>query len=621
MKKSQLKWGLIVSYNPKINKKVLLTLIAALKQDPDSTINEWADERRVLPSKSSAEPGRYRTSRMPYLKEPMEVLSPNNPTEQIKVIKGTQLGWTEIGNNWILATIDLYPSPMMMVMPTADLAERHSKQKIAPSIELCPTVADKLSPPKSRSGGNTILIKEFTGGILAMAGANSGSSFRSSSYKNIFLDDVDGFPLDVAGEGSPLELAKNRADAFSNRKIYTNSTPTVAGRSNIEKEYENSDQREYFVPCPFCSHKQTFIWANVIFNTKENGDIEGEVKYKCEECGTLIDEGLKQGMLESGEWIAQNPGHIYAGFKLSSLYSPLGFVSWKKITIEFLEAKRAAAQGDISKMKRWINTRLAECWEEEYEEVSDTGLLERAEEYNADVPNGVRVICAGIDTQDDRLEVEILGIGANNEKWGIEFLILYGDPALPDVWLKLDQALSKEYTHESGAKICVFAGAVDMGGHRTDNVISYTRQRETRRIWAVKGSTAIAAPIVNKRVSKRKKGDGKFFMAGVNSAKDSVYSSLKIEVPGAGYSHFPIGNGYDKEYFKQLTGEKRDRKGRWQSKRPRVEGLDCRVYALVALAITGLDVNYLESKDMTVGLAVGGKPRKTRRQISKGVSR
>lgn len=605
-----------MSHNPEL----LEMLLGAIRPDPDYTIDQWADKFRLLPDKGSAEPGQYRTERMPYLREPMKMLSPSSPVEQIKVIKGTQLGWTEIGNNWILCTIDLYPAPMLMIMPTAQLAERHSKQKISPSILLCPSVAEKVSPPKSKSGGNTILAKEFKGGVLAMAGANSGASFRSSSYKNIFLDDVDGFPLDVDGEGSPLELAKNRADAFANRKIYTNSTPTVAGRSNIEKEFENSDQREYFVPCPECDHFQTFIWANIIFEANELGGLDEPPKYKCEHCGSLIAEGHKTAMLERGKWIAQNPGHEYVGYKLSSLYSPLGFVSWKKIVIEFLEAKSAVEKGDVSKMKRWVNTRLAEVWEENYEEIDDTGLLERLEDYNADIPNGVHVLIAGVDTQDDRLEVEVVGYGADREKWSIEYHVLNGDPALPDVWQQLDRLMEKTYQHEAGGEVGIYAAGIDMGGHRTDYVIAYCKTRYIRRIFAVKGSNQKDAPIANKRASRRKQGDGKYFMVGVNTAKDSLYAQLKLETPGAGYCHFPNERGYDAEYFKQLTGEKRDDLGRWKAKRPRVEALDCRVYADCVLVITGLDVDYIAERNIIAGhISKNGGTK--RRQISKGIER
>lgn len=603
------------------NLEFINILIDGLKPDPNDTIDQWADKNRLLPEKSSAEAGQYRTSRMPYLREPMQMLSPSSPKEQIKVIKGTQLGWTEIGNNWILCTIDLYPAPMLMVMPTADLAQKHSKQKITPSIEICESVNDKVSPQKSRSGGNTILLKEFKGGMLAMAGANSASSFRSSSYKNIFLDDVDGFPMDVDDEGSPLELAKNRADAFSNRKIYTNSTPTVSGRSNIEKEYENSDQREYYVPCLECDTMQPLVWANIKFEVDENNWIIGKVQYQCRNCGVLIDEGHKTEMLERGKWVAQNPGHEFVGYRLSSLYSPLGFVSWKKIATEFLEAKAAMKKGDITKMKRWVNTRLAEVWEEEYDEIDDEGLYARREEYQAEVPAEVVVITAGIDTQDDRLEVEIMGHGANREKFGIEFKVLHGDPALPDVWLQLDRVLERRYEHAKGGLIGIYAGAVDMGGHRTDEVIAYCNKRYIRRVFAIKGSPQINAPISAKRASRRSKGDGKFFMVGVNTAKDSLFAALQIEKEGAGYCHFPKGNGYDKEYFKQLTGERRNDKGRWVSKGGRVEALDCRVYAECALSITGLDTNYLADSNIIAGLIKGGGTSSGRRQISKGITR
>lgn len=585
------------------------------KPDPDYTINKWADERRILPSKSSAEPGRYRTSRMPYLKEPMEVLSPSSPVEQIKVIKGTQLGWTEIGNNWILCTIDLYPAPMLMVMPTGHLAEKHSKQKIAPSILLTPTVQEKVASATSRGSGNTIAIKEFVGGLLVMTGANTGASFRSSSYKNVFLDDVDGFPLDVEGEGSPLDLARNRTDAFANRKIYINSTPTVKGRSNIEKEFEHSDQREYFVPCPECGNMDTIKWSNMVFEHDKQG-IVGEVCLKCENCGVLISEGHKTSMLEGGEWIAQNEGHQYAGFKLSSLYSPVGFVSWAKIASEFLEAKKATELGDMSKMKRWINTRLAEVWEEDYEVVDATKLLTRKEDYSATVPEGVYILTAGVDTQDDRLEVEIVGWGKYEESWSINYHIILGDPKYNEVWQKLDEILFREYMHESGNPMRIVATCVDTGGHRTEYVYKYCKARYSLGVYAIKGAGGLDTEVASRIPTRKNKGNVNLFRLGVNKIKDHVYAHLQTEHSGPGYMHYPNHEVYSEIYFAQFEAERRNDKGLWVAVgHRRNEAFDNRVYAYGAKRLSGFNIDTL-----SVPLFAGSYKKK-RRVIHKGKTR
>ena len=587
----------------------------AMKPDPKWTIWEWADHRRILPSKSSAEPGRYRTSRMPYLKEPMECLSPSDPCQEIKVIKGTQLGWTEIGNNWILATIDLYPAPMLLVMPTGDLVEKHSKQKITPSIDLCPKVKEKVADKKSRGGGNTISIKEFRGGMLVMSGANTGASFRSNSYKNLMLDDVDGFPLDVEGEGSPLDLARNRTDAFANRKIYINSTPTIHKRSNIEKEFENSDQREYFVPCPECKNEDTIRWENIVFDKGDLG-VVGKVKLKCTECGALIVEGNKTRMLADGKWVAQNPGHKHPGFKLSSLYSPIGFVSWEQIANEFLDAQKALENGDTSRMKRWVNTRLAEVWEESYETIDTSEMFGRREVYNAEVPSGGLMLTAGVDTQDDRLECEVIAWSRYEESYSIAYHVLHGDPKNEEVWSKLDEVLMKEYEHEDGGNMKILATCIDSGGHRTEYVYKYCKARYSMGVYAIKGVGGVDSDVISRLPTRRNKGGVALFRLGVNKIKDMISAHLNTPNVGAGYMHFPKDDVYSEEYFSQFEAERRNDKGVWvKVGNRRNEALDVRGYGYAAKRLTGLNVDTLNAPILTV------MKTKKRRVISQAVNR
>lgn len=271
-----------------------------LTPDPLLTVSEWSDRHRMLSSKASAEPGRWRTSRTPYLKAIMDCLSPTSPVERVVFMKAAQLGATEMGSNWIGYVIHHAPGPMMAVWPTVEMAKRNSKQRIDPLIEESSALAELIAPARSRDSGNTILAKEFRGGVLVMTGANSAVGLRSMPVRYLFLDEVDGYPLDVEGEGDAISLAEARTRTFARRKIFIVSTPTISGASAIEREYEASDQRRYFVPCPHCSHRQ---WLRFEQLRWDKGQPE-TAAYICESCDTAIAEHHKTWMLEHGEWRA-----------------------------------------------------------------------------------------------------------------------------------------------------------------------------------------------------------------------------------------------------------------------------------------------------------------------------
>ena len=221
-----------------------------LTPDPLLTVSEWADRYRVLSQRASSEPGRWRTERTPYLKEIMDCLSPSSPFQRVVFMKGAQVGATESGNCWIGYVIHQAPGPMMAVAPTVELAKRNSKQRLDPLIEESEVLRERVKERRSRDSGNTVLSKEFPGGVLILTGANSAVGLRSMPARYLFLDEVDGYPGDVEGEGDPILLAERRSATFQRRKILLVSTPKTKGLSRIEREYGQSDQRRYFVPVP-----------------------------------------------------------------------------------------------------------------------------------------------------------------------------------------------------------------------------------------------------------------------------------------------------------------------------------------------------------------------------------
>ena len=575
-----------------------------LTPDPLLSVSEWADRHRMLSSKASAEPGRWRTSRTPYLKAIMDCLSPTSPIERVVFMKAAQLGATEMGSNWIGYVIHHAPGPMMAVWPTVEMAKRNSKQRIDPLIEESAALAELIAPARSRDSGNTILAKEFRGGVLVMTGANSAVGLRSMPVRYLFLDEVDGYPLDVEGEGDAVSLAEARTRTFARRKIFIVSTPTISGASAIEREYEASDQRRYFVPCPHCNHPQWLRFEQLRWDK----GLPATAAYICEACDTAILEHHKTWMLEHGEWRAMADGKT-AGFHLSSLYSPVGWRSWREIAAAW-EAAVSKESGSAAAIKTFKNTELGETWVEEGEAPDWQRLVERREDYKVgSVPEGGLLLVGGADVQKDRIEASVWAFGRGKESWLIEHRVLMGDTARDAVWKRLAEMLTESWTHTSGAALPLTRFAIDTG-FATQEAYAFVRACRDSRVMAVKGVARGAALIgtptavdMTQGGKKLRRGIKVFSVAG-GIAKLEFYNNLKKspDVAEDGVAiRYPIGFVHlpkvDAEFIQQLCAEqlitRRNRNGfpvrEWQKMRERNEALDCYVYARAAAAAAGLD--------------------------------
>lgn len=571
-----------------------------LRPDPRLSVSEWADAHRRLSGKAAAEPGPWRTSRTPYLKEIMDCLSPSSSVERVVFMKGSQIGGTECGNNWIGFIIHHAPGPMLAVLPTVEMAKRNSKQRVDPLIEESPALMERVVPSRSRDSGNTILSKEFQGGILVMTGANSAVGLRSMPVRYLFLDEIDAYPGDADGEGDPVALAEARTRTFSRRKILLVSTPTIRGMSRIEREYDASDQRRYMVPCPSCGVRQWLKFEQLKWPEKKPDG----VYYECEHCQAEIHEHHKTWMLENGYWEPQAEGDgRTAGFHLSSLYSPMGWRSWEEIARAWLDA-----QGSDAAIKSFKNTELGETYVETGEAPDWQRLYERREDYRiGTVPKGGLFITAGADVQKDRIEVSVWAWGRDKESWLIEHRILEGDTARPDVWRKLDAMLEESWPHECGFDLYLRRLAID-SGFATQEVYAWARKRPSGLVTVVKGVQRGSA-LVSIPTAVEVTADGKRFKRGLRIravvggiAKLELFNNLR-KVPPTEESGDPYPSGYvhlpkmDEEYLKQLCSEQlvtsRNRRGyavhEWQKIRDRNEALDCYVYARAAAAIEGID--------------------------------
>jgi phage terminase large subunit GpA-like protein len=505
--------------------------------------------------------------------------------EIITIMTSSQVGKTEIVNNIIGYHIEYDPSPMLLIMPTLEMGMAWSKDRFAPMLRDTPSLAGKVAEVRTRDSGNTILHKVFKGGHITIAGANSAASLASRPVRIVLFDEVDRFPPSAGSEGDPVKLGTKRTQTFWNRKILHTSTPTVKDVSRIESLWNESDQRNYFVPCPACGHFQKLVFAQVKFE-KENLD---SVRYECEKCSVQLKESDKLKMIGDGEWRIGRPGvKNHAGFHINELYSP--WSSWRKIVFEFLEAKKRTET-----LKVWVNTTLGETWtDEESYSISDEKLASRVEDY-INAPHGAHILTMGVDVQDDRLECLVKGWGKNDESWFIDYKTIYGSPGKDTVWKGLDEYLGREWTHESGVPMRIFSCCIDSLGHFTQNVYAFVKLRQHKRIHAIMGRAGAGRLIVG-RPSKNNKFGVWLYPIGVDTAKELIFSRLQTDEPGPGYMHF--NRKCDLEYFKQLTAEKmviKFSKGFqhkvWVKVRSRNEALDCEVYALAAYTYPILNVD------------------------------
>ena len=571
-----------------------------LRPDASLSVSEWADGHRRLSGKAASEPGPWRTDRTPYLREIMDCLSAASPVQRVVFMKGAQVGGTECGNNWIGYVIHHVPGPMLAILPTVEMAKRNSKQRLDPLIEETEAIRERVRPARSRDSGNTILQKEFQGGVLVLTGANSAAGLRSMPVRFLFLDEVDAYPGDVEGEGDPVALAEARTRTFARRKVLIVSTPTIHGGSRIEREYELSDQRKYMVPCPECGTHQWLKFKQIKWPKNKPED----ASYECEHCAARIEEHHKTWMLENGYWEAQAEGNDKtAGFHLSSLYSPYGWRSWAQIARAWLDA-----QGSDAAIKSFRNTELGETYVETGEAPDWQRLYERREPYKiGSVPKGGLFITAGADVQKDRIEISVWAWGRGKESWLVEHRVLEGDTGRSAVWIKLGEFLSESWPHENGFDLSLRRFAID-SGYATQEVYSWARKQSASLVMAVKGVQRGAA-LVGLPNTVEVTADGKKHKRGLRVrpvaggiAKLELFNNLRKTPPTdesgdpypAGYVHLPQ---VDEEYLKQLCSEQlvtsKNRRGyavrEWQKTRERNEALDCYVYARAAAAVEGLD--------------------------------
>lgn len=575
---------------------VTLAFFAGFKPPPKLSLSQWADEYFYLSAESSADAGKWHT--LPYQKGIMDAIS-DDGVEEVWVQKSARIGYTKIANAAIGYYIHQDPCPVMMVQPAIEDAEGYSKEEIAPMIDDVPVLRAIAPIKKAKGSKETILHKVFKNkASLSMVGANSPRGFRRVSRRVVIFDETDGYPASAGAEGDQIALGKRRAEYYANRKIIGGSTPTIKDVSRIEREVGQTDQRRFFVPCPQCGEFQYFKWGgpDLPYGFKWTNHDPQTVFYLCEHCACPIEPKWKRWMVERGEWRPTAPARVGAlgrqkvGFLIWAAYSYSPNASWPHLVEEFIEARP-----DPEKFQTWVNTVLGETWDpHDSESGKAEGLLARRERYAAPVPAGVAVLVAGIDTQDDRLEICVWGFGRSGEVWLVLSHEIYGNLVTDEPWLDLEALLDRDFQHEAGVIMRIRAACIDTGGHLGKYVHAFAKRRRRCATYAIAGATTR----LDKPVKRSKGKNSRLWLVDTIAIKDIIFGRLKVERP-ADWSaptpvpyhlHFP--STVDKPFFDQLTGERavtRRQAGQdrriYEKVRPgnRVEKLDCTVYAFAAL--------------------------------------
>ncbi len=597
------------------------------------SVSEWAEKNRVLTSKS-AEPGPWKNDRAPYQREIMDAYTEPG-IWKIVVMSSAQVGKTDMVLNMIGRSVDLDPGPMLFVGPSDEYMEKFSKERLADNIAASPVLRRKVHEAKSRDGGNTLMNKSFPGGFLALTGANSPAGLAGRPIQKLFMDEVDRMPKSAGTEGDPVMLATERTVTFFNRKIVLTSTPTDKGASRIEKEFTHGTQEEWCVECEGCHTYHEIVFEDIRFEKEAaaQGDYSEwtvtDAKWRCPQCGHLMDElAVKRA---PAKWIPRNPRARERGvrsFHLNAFMSPWG--NWKEICKLFLDSK-----DDANLLKTFYNLQLGKSFELRTETGEPERLFERRETYPAEVPRGVLALTMGVDTQDNRLEYEVVGWGRSEESWGIRRGVIPGRADEEKTWQKLDELLDRVWILENGKGLKIAAAFIDSGGHYTEEIYNGCRARLNKRIFPIKGNNRDDGPLV--RLSKTQKTTRRglnLFIINVYAGKEAILYNTGVSEKGARYMHYPDNPeaGYDQEYFRGLISERRvlkPAKGRqaaqyvWEQTYTRNEPLDMRNYARAAFKCFDIDLRAAEErlwgeKKVTPGTPKGA-PKKPRGRLSAGI--
>ena len=592
----------------RLNRAIAKALAGMLPPD-DITVTQWAERYRRLSAEASAEPGPWRTERTPYLRGPMDAFT-DPKVRHIVMVAASQVGKTEFELNAIGYIIDEDPGSILYIHPTIGEAKEFSKLRISPMVRDCPTLKRKVSATK-RDSGNTILQKSYPGGLLTMCGSTEAHALASKPIRYVFGDERDRWATSAGTEGDPWDLAMARQTTFYNAKAVEVSTPTIKNASPIEAAYATGTMERWKSRCPHCGAYNEIRWQDIRYEYEEV--MVGRKKtvkvtsvyYVCPSCAAVSTEAEMKHA--PAHWEADNPAAYEQGtrsFWLNAFVS--SWATWESIVVKFLNAL-----GSTRKLQVVYNTAFGELWEDRGDIEDEDSLIARREEYPAELPDGVLVLTAGVDTQDDRMEYEIVGHGHFGETWGIEKGIVMGRPDDEATWAKLDELVfERSMNFANGVSLRVSISFVDEGGHFTQEVRRQCRARQGKKVFCIKGiggsDRPYTAPPKKQKIIVHQTAIGTCwqYQLGVDAGKEIIMDDLKTQKPGPRYCHFPKRDDYGTAYFTGLLSETKvydpSKKNPWSWKKipghERNEALDCRNYALAAFKVLPKDLDAIDRK-------------------------
>lgn len=604
----------------RLNKAIAKALAGMMPPD-DLTVSGWAEKHRRLSAESAAEPGPWRTERTPYLREPMDAFT-DPKVNHIVMVAASQVGKSEFMNNAIGYVIDEDPGSILFIQPTTIDAKEYSKLRIAPMIRDCPTLKQKVAASKSRDSGNTILQKTYPGGILTMCGSTEAHALCSKPIRYVFGDERDRWAVSAGNEGDPWDLAMARQTTFYNAKAVEVSTPTVKNASQIAAAYATGTMERWKTRCPHCGEYHEIQWKDIRYDYEEKFIANSKtytvtnVYYICPGCGCVSDELTMKR--QPARWEASNPDAYQLGtrsFWLNAFVSQ--WATWTSIILKYLNAL-----GNTRKLQVVYNTAFGELWEDRGDLEDEDSLMARREEYPAELPDGVLVLTCGVDTQDNRLEFEVVGHGHFGETWGIRKGIIMGRPDDDATWAALDDVIDRIYRFEDDMGLKVSMTFIDEGGHFTQDVRQQCRARISKKVFCIKGMPGpdrpFTAPPKQQKITIQNVVVGSCwqYQLGVDSGKQIIMDNIKVKTPGAKYCHFPKRDDYGSTYFAGLLSEhlvyKATKRQPWiWEKIPgheRNEPLDCRNYALAAFKALPVDLDAADRRLKAARQKRAGKP-------------
>lgn len=584
-------------------------------------LSQWAEAHFYLSAESSYSEGKWQC--YPFQRAILDCIG-HDQVREVTVRKSARVGYTKM----VLAGVGYFAEHkrrnQVLYQPTDDDADDFCTTEVDTMLRDVRVMQRVFPSFLRRSKDNTLRKKKFLGSLLHLRGGKAAKNYRRLTVDVVWLDELDGFDRDIEKEGSPTKLSAKRLEGAVFPKHVKGSTPKLQGFSLTDEEFDRAELRFNFeVPCPHCGDYHALTWGGkeARHGFKWRGSDPETVAHLCPHCGALYSQAEYLEVWQRGRWVAQDgtwidddaslPQIVFrrldgtereppasVGFFVWTAYSPQA--SWSAIVTEFLAAAVLAKTGDHTAMKTFTNTTLGQSYALEGAKTDAELLQKRAEKYPLRlVPRGGLVLVAGVDTQDNRLEVVVWAIGRGEEMWVVDYRVLYGDPGQPRLWQELDVYLATRWPHEGGQRLAIDAVAIDTQGHFTHQVYAYAMHREHRRIHAIRGDNRAGQPIVSGAPKRQDVNDRgtivksgvKLWHVGTDTAKDLLWGRLQVGQPGPGYVH--MSRELPREFFEGLAAEQRvvQRTSRGEEHRwvkvkadARNEPLDCTVYAMFGAA-------------------------------------